>query len=40
MSITSTLPHLTHLEAESIRIMREIVAQFAKPIMLYSIGRL
>ena len=29
MSITSPLPHLTHLEAESIRIMREIVAQFA-----------
>src|SRR5271163_4879121 len=31
--------HLADLEAESIYIMREVVAQFAKPVMLYSIGK-
>ena len=31
--------HLAQLEAESIHIMREVVAQFAKPVMLYSIGK-
>lgn len=35
-----TLPrHLRRLEAESIEIMREVVADFRKPIMLYSIGK-
>src|SRR5215472_15982449 len=29
--------HLARLEAESIHIMREVVAQFARPVMLYSI---
>jgi sulfate adenylyltransferase subunit 2 len=35
-----TLPkHLKRLEAESIEIMREVVASFRKPVMLYSIGK-
>src|SRR3954468_4917066 len=34
-----TLTHLRALEAESIHIMREVVAEFAKPVMLYSIGK-
>lgn len=41
----STLPdelrltHLKQLEAEAIHIMREVVAQFERPVMLYSIGK-
>src|SRR5262249_61077892 len=31
--------HLQRLEAESIRIMREVVAEFRNPVMLYSIGK-
>ncbi|MCL6650894.1 sulfate adenylyltransferase subunit CysD [Agrobacterium rubi] len=31
--------HLRQLEAESIFIMREVVAEFKKPVMLYSIGK-
>jgi sulfate adenylyltransferase subunit 2 len=31
--------HLTRLEAESIHIMREVAAEFANPVMLYSIGK-
>jgi len=39
-AISSTgLTHLQALEAESIYIMREVVAQFRKPVMLYSIGK-
>jgi sulfate adenylyltransferase subunit 2 len=34
-----TLTHLQALEAESIHILREVVAEFAKPVMLYSIGK-
>jgi sulfate adenylyltransferase subunit 2 len=34
-----TLTHLRALEAESIHIMREVVAEFARPVMLYSIGK-
>jgi len=34
-----SLSHLRALEAESIHIMREVVAEFAKPVMLYSIGK-
>ncbi len=34
-----TLSHLRALEAESIHILREVVAEFAKPVMLYSIGK-
>ena len=33
------LTHLRTLEAESIHILREVVAEFAKPVMLYSIGK-
>ena len=32
-------PHLHALEAESIHILREVVAEFANPVMLYSIGK-
>src|SRR3974390_1940134 len=31
--------HLRRLESESIQIMREVVAEFKKPVMLYSIGK-
>ncbi len=38
--MTTTLPlHLRRLEAESIYIMREVVAEFRAPVMLYSIGK-
>ena len=33
------LTHLQRLEAESIRILREVVAECDKPVMLYSIGK-
>ena len=37
---TRILPkHLKRLEAESIEIMREVVAEFKNPVMLYSIGK-
>jgi sulfate adenylyltransferase subunit 2 len=32
-------PHLAQLEAESIAIMRETVAELTRPVMLYSIGK-
>ncbi len=34
-----TLSHLRALEAESIHILREVAAEFQKPVMLYSIGK-
>lgn len=34
-----TLSHLKQLEAESIHIIREVVAEFQNPVMLYSIGK-
>lgn len=34
-----TTTHLKDLEAESIHIMREVVAEFERPVMLYSIGK-
>ena len=34
-----TLTHLERLEAESIHIMRETVAESEKPVMLYSVGK-
>ena len=34
-----TLTHLQRLEAESIHIMREVVAEADNPVMLYSIGK-
>lgn len=36
---SKTLTHLQRLEAESIHIMREVVAEADKPVMLYSIGK-
>jgi sulfate adenylyltransferase subunit 2 len=36
---TTTLTHLQRLEAESIYIFREVVAECEKPVMLYSIGK-
>ena len=36
---TVTLTHLQRLEAESIHIMREVVAEAENPVMLYSIGK-
>ena len=35
----ATLTHLDRLEAESIHIMRETVAEASRPVMLYSIGK-
>jgi sulfate adenylyltransferase subunit 2 len=37
--IGSSLSHLRQLEAESIHVLREVAAEFAKPVMLYSIGK-
>src|SRR6202167_5854687 len=34
-----SLTHLQRLEAESIHIMREVVAECDRPVMLYSIGK-
>jgi len=34
-----TLPHLRALEAESIHVFREVVAEFERPVLLYSIGK-
>src|SRR5215211_1359110 len=39
VAVTPRLDHLRALEAESIQILREVVAEFAKPVMLYSIGK-
>ena len=33
------LTHLQHLEAESIHVIREVVAEFERPVLLYSIGK-
>jgi sulfate adenylyltransferase subunit 2 len=35
----TSLDHLRTLEAESIQIIREVTAEFAAPVMLYSIGK-
>jgi sulfate adenylyltransferase subunit 2 len=35
----SSISHLRALEAESIYIMREVAAEFERPVMLYSIGK-
>ena len=37
--MTAKLTHLQRLEAESIHILREVVAECEKPVMLYSIGK-
>ncbi len=39
MSNEYKLTHLKQLEAESIHIIREVAAEFDKPVMLYSIGK-
>jgi hypothetical protein len=39
MTVLRSMTHLDELEAESIYIMREVAAQFRKPVMLYSIGK-
>src|SRR5688572_4995000 len=39
LSQVATLTHLQRLEAESIHIMREVVAECDRPVMLYSIGK-
>ncbi len=39
VSEPARLNHLQALEAESIAILREAVAEFARPVMLYSIGK-
>lgn len=36
---TATLTHLQRLEAESIHIMREVMAEADNPVMLYSVGK-
>jgi sulfate adenylyltransferase subunit 2 len=37
--MATTLTHLERLEAESIHIMREVVAEADRPVMLYSVGK-
>lgn len=37
--MTKSLTHLERLEAEAIHIMREVVAEADKPVMLYSVGK-
>ena len=39
LTTPARLTHLQRLEAESIHIMREVAAQFHKPVMLYSVGK-
>ena len=39
MTIDGQLTHLQRLEAESIHILREVVAECAAPVMLYSVGK-
>ncbi len=39
MSIAPALSHLDRLEAESIHILRECVAEFRHPVLMYSVGK-
>ena len=39
LAVAPGLDHLRALEAESIHILREVVAEFERPVMLYSIGK-
>lgn len=39
MTSVPDLSHLERLEAESIHILREVAAQFERPVLLYSIGK-
>jgi sulfate adenylyltransferase subunit 2 len=36
---TYSLSHIRYLEAESIHVLREVVAEFERPVLLYSIGK-
>ncbi len=36
---TYTLSHVRYLEAESIHVMREVAAEFERPVLLYSVGK-
>jgi len=38
-AVPQTLTHLDRLEAESIHILREVVAEATRPVMLYSVGK-
>ncbi|MFX4087974.1 phosphoadenosine phosphosulfate reductase family protein, partial [Sphingobium yanoikuyae] len=37
--MTRNLTHLERLEAESIHILREVVSEAERPVMLYSVGK-
>ena len=39
MDCVNKISHLKQLEAEAIHIMREVVAEFRNPAMLYSVGK-
>ncbi|HWH27308.1 MAG TPA: sulfate adenylyltransferase subunit CysD [Pseudolysinimonas sp.] len=39
VSATATLDHLTQLESEAIHIIREVVAEFERPVLLFSGGK-
>ncbi len=39
MAAQPALTHLQRLEAEAIHVMREVVAEAARPVMLYSVGK-
>ena len=39
MSVARLHTHLDRLEAESVRIIRETVAECRKPVLLYSVGK-
>ena len=39
MAADYTLTHLKQLEAESIHVMREVAAEFERPVLLYSVGK-
>ena len=36
---TRLSPHLQRLEDEAVHILREVVAEFRRPVMLYSVGK-
>src|SRR5437016_1001295 len=36
---TYALSHIRYLEAESIHVLREVAAEFERPVLLYSIGK-
>src|SRR5438128_12290037 len=36
---TYALSHIRYLEAESIHVLREVAAEFERPVLIYSIGK-